>query len=163
MIFSPGPITEVGRVIKTHGYEGNLRFEIFNSIDINLKEPIFMMFDHKPVPFFIIEMSKSNPYIVSLTDVNTLEHAQSFLNKSLYLPIFDDTSEEEDSYIGFEVSDTKAGLLGPVTDVQDNGAQDLLVVNYNGKELLIPFVEELLEDVNEEKRTIIFNLPEGLI
>ena len=52
MIFSTGPLTEVGRVIKTHGYDGNLRFEIFNGIEIDLKEPVFMMFDHKPVPFF---------------------------------------------------------------------------------------------------------------
>ena len=61
MIFSAGHLLEVGRVIKTHGYEGKLRFELFNGIEINQKEPIFMMFDHKPVPFFINEISTKKP------------------------------------------------------------------------------------------------------
>ncbi len=163
MIFSTGPLTEVGRVIKTHGYEGKLRFELFNGIEIDSKEPVFMMFDHKPVPFFLLEISKSNPHIVKLQDVDTLEQAQLFLSKSLYLPAIETVDEEEDSFVGFEVIDTTIGPLGTIKEIMENAAQDIILVEYQGRDLLIPFVEELIESIDESKRTILFNLPEGLI
>lgn len=163
MIFSTGPLTEVGRVIKTHGYEGKLRFELFNGIEIDLKEPVFMMFDHKPVPFFLKEISKANPHIVAVIDVDSLEHAQQFLSKALYLPALETVDDDDDSYIGFEVFDTNIGSLGKIKEIMENAAQDIIVVDYNGRDLMIPFVDELIEEVNETKRTIVFRLPDGLI
>ena len=164
MIFSAGHLLEVGRVIKTHGYEGKLRFELFNGIEINQKEPIFMMFDHKPVPFFMTEISTKNPFIVGLQDVTTLTHAQQFLNKALYLPILDtDTDEDDDSVVGYQVVDNNLGNLGPVKEVIENSAQDLLLVTYGDKELLIPFVDAIVEDINDDSRVIIVTVPDGLI
>ena len=164
MIFSAGHLLEVGRVIKTHGYEGKLRFELFNGIEINQKEPIFMMFDHKPVPFFINEISTKNPYIVAIQDVSNLEHAQSFLSKALYLPVDQlDFDEDEDTLIGYLVVDNNLGNLGPVKEVIENSAQDLLLITYGQKEILIPFVDAIVEDVNDDARVIIVTVPDGLI
>lgn len=163
MIFSTGPLNEVGRIIKTHGYEGKLRFELFHDIEIDIKEPVFMMFDHKPVPFFITEISKSNPYIVAIEGIKDLDRAQHFLNKSVYLPILDETDNEEDDFIGFEVFDVTLGKLGVVKSVMENAAQDIIVVDYQQRELMIPFVDALIESFDEDARTIVFRLPDGLI
>ncbi|MFT5725583.1 MAG: 16S rRNA processing protein RimM [Bacteroidia bacterium] len=163
MISSPGPLLEVGRVIKTHGYEGKVRFEIFNSIDIDSKEPIFMMFDHKPVPFFITEISTKNPYIVAIDNITTLDQAQQLLGKGLYLPKFHEPEEEEDTLIGYTIFDTTHGRIGTVKEITDNGAQDLLVVEFEDKEIMIPFVDELVESISDSEQTITFNLPDGLI
>ena len=113
--------------------------------------------------FFINEISKKNPYIVNIVDVDTLEDAQRFLSKSVYLPALETLEEEEDSFVGFEVLDTNIGSLGVVKEIMENAAQDIIVVAYQGKDLMIPFVEELIEEINETNRTILFNLPEGLI
>ena len=164
MIFSAGQLLEVGRVIKTHGYEGKLRIELFNGIEINQKEPIFMMFDHKPVPFFMTEISAKNPHIVAISDVSDLDHAQSFLNKGIYLPITQlDSEEDDDSIIGYQVIDDKLGNLGVVKEVIENSAQDLLLIEAADKEILIPFVDAIVQDINDKDGVILVEVPEGLI
>ncbi len=163
MIFSTGPLTEVGRILRTHGYEGNVRIDIYDSIEINFKEPLFLMFDQKPVPFFVLEHSKSNPYIAKLDGILSLEDAQKLLGKSIYLPeeLFEE--EDEDSFVGYTAKDTNFGTIGVVREIIENSAQDLLVVMRDEKEILIPFVEEFVVELNDEHKIIVLNLPDGLL
>lgn len=163
MIFSAGPLTPVGRIIKTHGYEGKLRIDIDDYTDIDLKEPLFLMFDQKPVPFFITEHTKSNPYIVSFADIDTLEKAQKIQGKDLYAPVHQVEYEEDGSFVGFTLVDSKLGVIGKVESVIDTGAQELIQTTYRQRECLIPLVEDFIVEVNEDKQKLTMNIPEGLL
>ncbi len=59
--------------------------------------------------------------------------------------------------------DAQFGSLGNILEVTDNGSQELFVLNYKGREVLLPFVEDFVERVDEEAKKIFFNAPEGLI
>ncbi|OFZ20319.1 MAG: 16S rRNA processing protein RimM [Bdellovibrionales bacterium RBG_16_40_8] len=65
--------------------------------------------------------------------------------------------------LGFEVIDKKLGALGSIVKFSSNGTQDLLVLEYKGREILIPFVEPFIEKVNLQSRQIEMILPDGLI
>ena len=55
------------------------------------------------------------------------------------------------------------GELGKITSVDDTTENVLFEVDHNGRELLIPAVDELVSEVDEENRKLYMNIPEGLL
>ena len=53
--------------------------------------------------------------------------------------------------------------LGPVTDVVALPGQNLLAVDYLGREILIPFVKSIVPEVRIKDRKITVLPPEGLL
>ena len=53
--------------------------------------------------------------------------------------------------------------LGPVTDVVALPGQNLLAVDYLGREILIPFVKSIVPEVSIKDRKITVLPPEGLL
>ena len=68
-----------------------------------------------------------------------------------------------DNFIGFEVIDEKEGRLGIITNVDDSTINVLLQIDYEGRDLLLPAVEELVRDVDYEQKQMIVSVPEGLL
>ena len=59
---------------------------------------------------------------------------------------------------------TEEGLeIGPVKDVINLPGQDVLAVDYQGLELLIPFVKAIVPVVDIANRRITITPPEGLL
>ncbi|MEM9987604.1 MAG: ribosome maturation factor RimM [Bacteroidota bacterium] len=65
--------------------------------------------------------------------------------------------------IGYRVIDVDQGELGTVKDFLDGGAQDLLVMDYQGKEVLIPMQDEIVGLADHTAKTIEVALPAGLL
>lgn len=64
---------------------------------------------------------------------------------------------------GFHVIDEKLGDLGPVRGFGSNGPQDLLILECQGREVLIPFVEVFIRKLDFENRRVEMTLPDGLV
>ncbi len=54
-------------------------------------------------------------------------------------------------------------VLGTLTNVLQNFAQDLYEIDVNGKKVLLPAVNEFVLDVDLESRKVTVRLPEGLL
>jgi 16S rRNA processing protein RimM len=65
--------------------------------------------------------------------------------------------------LGFQVKDRELGVLGVIHSFDSNGAQDLIVIQKDGRELLIPFVQPFIERMDFQNQRIEMNLPPGLI
>jgi 16S rRNA processing protein RimM len=71
--------------------------------------------------------------------------------------------------VGCRCTDRRAGELGEVVEVVEGGGGDLLRVvvpahgDEPGRELLLPFVDAYLAEVDVAGRRILWDLPEGLI
>jgi 16S rRNA processing protein RimM len=66
--------------------------------------------------------------------------------------------------IGARVTDETLGDLGVVEDVLETGGAELLQVRAeDGSEILIPFAEEIVRQVEPESGTIRTRVPEGLV
>jgi 16S rRNA processing protein RimM len=75
---------------------------------------------------------------------------------------------EEDEYFlfdleGCEVVTMEGRQLGVVLKVEDFGAAPLLVVQSEGKEILIPLTREICPEVDTESKKIVVNPPDGLL
>jgi len=59
---------------------------------------------------------------------------------------------------------TDAGVeVGIMTDLVQLPGQDLLAVDHNGREILIPFVLEIVPEIDVENKIITITPPEGLL
>jgi 16S rRNA processing protein RimM len=119
------------------------------------------MFHQKAVPFFIQENSSRN--IVSLDFVDTLEKAQELIRKTIYAPATGEEIESDQGILSYKVYDSDERLIGVIIDTIESHAQDVIVVQSDDKEVMIPFVEEFIIEFNPDKKRIIMELPEGLL
>ena len=75
--------------------------------------------------------------------------------------------EEGENYIadliGLPVITDTGITMGPLKDILQTGANDVYVVEYNGREVLIPSIKDCILNVDLEKGEILVHLLEGLL
>ena len=79
----------------------------------------------------------------------------------------DDFDDEDDAWYAHELEGMRVQTVdgedrGVVRDLMYGVGQDLLVIDWNGKEVLVPFVEEIVPEVDEEAGLIVVDPPVGL-
>ncbi|MFQ6609188.1 MAG: ribosome maturation factor RimM [Fidelibacterota bacterium] len=74
---------------------------------------------------------------------------------------------EEEYYltdlIGFTVNDHQQKRIGLVEDVMNLPANDVLILNYQEKELMIPLVDEFILLIDFEEKIVTVNVIDGLL
>lgn len=164
---------KVGAISKANRKSGEISV-VFDNKSIILQdrlEQIFIEIDGGLVPFFVKEMGAVSPeyFRVVLQDYEAPDVAQRFVGCGVFLPAdqLPDLSETDqmdlDAIVGFEVIDEVQGKLGVIAKVIESPHQILLQIMNDGKEILIPFVEAFLQEIDEDRRIIYFSLPEGLV
>lgn len=165
-------VYKIGLFNKPHGIHGELQFtftdDIFDRVDCDY---LICLLDGIFVPFFIEEyrFRSDSTALVKLEGIDTAERARMFTNVEVYFPV-KHAEEAEDGelswnfFVGFRMEDVRHGELGEVVEVDTTTVNTLFVVEQeDGEELLIPAQEEFLVEINQEKKLITVELPEGLL
>ncbi len=161
---------QLGYVLKTHGLKGELVLVIDadNPQEYSELESVFVEINNKLIPFFMERFQLNGAKaIIKFEEVDSIEQAKGFKGAKLWLPL-DFLPELENGYyfhelIGFKVIDSKEGELGKISGVFDSGNQDLIAMQYQEKEVLIPLTDEVVTKVDKEAKTVYTTLPNGLL
>jgi 16S rRNA processing protein RimM len=160
-------VYKIGYVSKTHGLKGEVTVTLLPECpDLTSVETVFV--SDAFVPHFVQSISvKGDKAFVKLEDVDSIESAAGLKGTSLYLP-----KEERpklargefynDEVVGFDVVEG-AATLGKITDTMEAGPNRFLILDHNGKEVLIPVSGPFITSVNKSKKRIIVELPEGFL
>lgn len=161
----------VGKIVKTHGLKGEVTLRIDNEQFDEIEELNYFLLDinDKLVPYFVENITfHSNKSFVLFQDLKTLEAANQLVGKSVYLPL--DLLPEKDGndfysheVVDFLVIDEEKGELGKVQEIIEYPTQSLIQILINGKEVLIPIHDDIIQDVNREEKKIYIKAPNGLI
>ena len=98
-------LQQIASVLKSNGTDGELvmGFREIAPEDINLNEPVFIVFDGLPVPFFIESFTKrgNSKALVRLTDICSMEDVEEIVGKAVYVEedVLPEMSLEEDGYV----------------------------------------------------------------
>ena len=165
-------VYKIGLFNKPHGIHGELQFtftdDIFDRVDCDY---LLCLLDGIFVPFFIEEyrFRSDSTALVKLEGIDTAERARMFTNVEVYFPV-KHAEEAEDGelswnfFVGFRMEDVRHGELGEVVEVDTTTVNTLFVVEQeDGEKLLIPAQEEFIVEINQEKKLITVELPEGLL
>jgi len=163
---------QLGYIVRTHGVKGQIVafFDVDYPEDYEELESVFLLLNGKLVPFFIdsIALQPNGRIILKFEDVNTIEEAEKLKNVQLYLPLNALPELEEDQFyfhevIGYTVVDEQMGELGTIKEIYEMPFQDLMAMEYQGVEVLIPIQDELVLRADKETQKLFVNLPEGLV
>jgi 16S rRNA processing protein RimM len=160
----------LGRITKIHGNDGSVSVKLEQEFIGNLPEmeSVFLQSEGKPVPFFIYsyEYNGGDSVRFKFKGYRSHEKLAEFSGCLIFLTSVPDSYEKDRSsedLTGYTVCTPLKIVTGTVTGTIINPGQVLLSVrNPGGKEMLIPFHEDLIVSIDRKKKMIIMNLPEGL-
>lgn len=165
----------VGKIVNTHGVKGEVkivsttdfpeeRYQIGNTLYLfhsNNKEPIGLVIkshrNHKNFDLLTFE---------GYEDINEVEKFKEGI-----LKVQEDQLQELDEgeyyfheIVGCKVLTTEGEDLGTIREILSPGANDVWVVKgERGKEYLIPYIEDIVKNVDIEKQVITIEPMEGLL
>lgn len=157
---------EAGQIVNTHGIKGEVKIVPWCDTPEFLCDFDVLYIDGKPVGVDVARVHKTN-VIAKLSGVNDVDAAMALKNKVVSI----DRSEVElpegrhfiADLIGLEVRDADSGtVLGVIDDVLTPPASEVYVVKGNGKEYMIPAVDEFLLETNMEGGYVRVRLIEGM-
>ena len=170
---------QVAQVLKSNGTDGELvmSFRDIAPEDINLKEPVFIVFDGLPVPFFIESFVKrgNSKALVRLTDICSMEDVEEIAGKAVYVEeeSLPELSLEDDGFaalIGWmlltpsdDQPDSSLIEVGEITDFMDIPNNPCIEVETENGAVMIPLHEDLILSVDPEYQEIIMQIPAGLL
>lgn len=107
-------------------------------------------------------------YLLGFEGVADRTAAEALRNTRLLVDDGDEAEDEdawrEEDLVGLTVVTTDGRVLGEVSALHTRAVQDLLEVRRtDGRELLVPFVEEIVPEVDEDARRVVIDPPAGLL
>jgi 16S rRNA processing protein RimM len=107
-----------------------------------------------------------NEYLVKLRDYNTVEDAQTFIGRNIFYystKAVKSKKQIDESIIGYALIDLTIGNIGILEDIIEMPGQIMFQTTNQLNEVLIPAVDDFIDEIDHEKQTIYLKLPEGLI
>ena len=167
----PDDLVPIGKIVKPHGIKGEMKFLVYNEDSRVLEESSLVWLEKDSSQKFHVKKIKMISYTgnrIKFFEIDSRDKAESFRNFTLNVSRseFPDINKEEDylvDYIGMDVFNMEMNLLGTVADVLSIPGNDQLLVIHEGKEFLVPIVEQIIKQFDFENNQIIINPIEGLI
>lgn len=162
---------QVGKIVATHGLSGTLIFThiVGSSYWLAEGQVLFIALQAgSQIPYFVAKVKPVNnsEYHILLEDIDSPETAKKLIGKSVFAHQEILGSAATDSpllWVGFSIVDTELGTLGTLTHIVENRQQWIGTLDYNGKEVLLPMVKPIIQEVNIRNRYIRMALPHGLL
>jgi len=164
----------VGRTRKTFGVDGTLKLEVEDRYldDVLAASVLFVGREGRLLPYFIESIQEGGSLLVKFEEINSKEAAVPITSKDIYLRSKDVRLQEDqpegefatvNDLVGFNILLPNKKLVGLIKSVEEYPQQDMAVVDYKGRTILIPLSEPLILEFILDEKQIIMDLPEGLL
>ena len=162
----------IGKIKKPHALAGAFHLVLTRQLKNYDKIPphFYLLQQGIHAPFFVEEITftKGDEAIMKLEDINSPEQARHWNAAELFLAeadvkkYFTKAEENYDFLIGYTAYDGPIPI-GEITDIEELPGQVLATLTNQRKTILVPVNDQLITEINKRKRTIVFELPEGLL
>jgi 16S rRNA processing protein RimM len=167
-------IQPVGKFLKPHGVNGEIAvLRDYDELDFEEFSCIVVDIDGIFVPFFInsVRSKGAETDLLSIDGIEDEVRAAGLSNKTVYVLKSEVQDAEEDGdgfyaddFIGYKVDVDGVGVIGEITGIEDSTANYLFIVETaDGKSQLIPVADEFITDIDQQTKTLVMDLPEGLL
>jgi len=163
---------KAGKISKPYGLRGevNIVLEPEAGEYIEPDHPLFIDIDGQRVPFFVeeVELLTGNQAIVKFEFIESIEEARKVAGCSLYFdpdhtPVPVAQALDLNSLVGFLAFDTEFGKLGKVSAFIPQAMNPVFIIDYAGKEIMVPAVPEFIDQIDSQNQKVTFILPDGLL
>lgn len=163
----------IGIIVNTHGMNGDVKIKQISDFDerFTVGSTVYVINHHnKEVPL-VIEKSRRHKHnlLLKFKDHNTIQAAEQLKGLEIKIKHEQLTELEADEYyyheiIGCHVQTATGEIIGIVDSILSPGANDVWIVkNKLGKEYLIPYIAEVVKEIDVANKLITINVMEGLL
>lgn len=165
----------VGRLVKAHGLKGAIKLELYtDSPDhrfkpgqvLELQVPETSEWFGKTIKVLELRFYNQSP-VLFLEGIEDRSRAETLIKAILLIETdIGDLPEEPEAWYDHQLVGLKAlvgtEVVGTVARVDHLPAQDLLAIDTANGEVLVPFVKQIVPEVNIELGQVTLTPPEGL-
>ena len=165
-------LVAIARIVRTRGLKGELVAEVLTDFPERfegLKEVSALLSNGDRTELKIeSHWFQKNRVILKFEDHDTVESAEQFRDAEICVPESEAVRLEAGEYFDWELADCEVVTvegkdIGRVREVMRTGGTEILAVEGEEKEFLIPFAESICIEVDIEKKRILIDAPEGLL
>jgi len=166
----------VAQIVNTHGIRGEVRARPLTDFPdvrfapgkkLSLRQPAETSREIRTV-----HVERSRPHkdwwLIKFSEYDSLNAVEPLKGAELWAPLDDELPLAEGEYlyrdiIGCRVWTTDGRLLGSVKEILRPGANDVWVVAAGRKQILIPYIDDVVRHVNVTERRIVIHPLPGLL
>lgn len=165
----------VGKIVNTHGIRGELKIypnTDFPEVRFAPGNKLQMVHEETGASQQVEVQSsrlQKNMYVIRFKGFGNINDVEKYKGWVLKVSKEDTVELEEDEYyfheiIGCEVVTDEGQSLGVITEILTPGANDVWVVKpAKGKDILIPYIHDVVLDINVDEKKITVHVMEGLL
>lgn len=167
-------LLSIGKILNFHGIQGEVKVGFTEGAEQLIKE-LGEMYAEKsggkliPLTVQTVRFHKNNALIKfkeinSIDDVMEIKGAYLKAPKSITKGFLKEDEFYIDDLVGLSAYDTEGEFIGKVSDVSITKGQDVLFIkDAENKEHIIPFVKDIVTDVDLKGKKLVIKKIEGLI
>jgi 16S rRNA processing protein RimM len=162
---------DIGIIGRTHGIQGYFRVKSLSDFPERFIEMSKLRLkDKNEEKIYDVEdvLIRNNQILIKVKGVDSREDAMNLNGKRIVIDISERIKLSDDTYyinnlIGIYVYSKEGNKIGEVSDIINNGANDILIIKNGNNEMLIPMINQFVNSINIKNREIIITPIEGLI
>ena len=165
-------LVPIGRISKPHGLKGYLFLQLYNKSSSDFPyNPIFIQKNNNSSELSMqVEDVRwaSKRMIIKFAHINNRDEAEKIRDSEVLVTEeqLQENLDEDEYYfyqiVGFQVVSVAGVSLGKIISVQESIAQDILVIDYKGREVLIPAIKPFLIEIQLDTGIVIIDPIEGM-
>ena len=165
---------KVGKIVNTHSLKGEVK--VISSTDFEEERfkkgsKLLITRGNQLIREVVIQSYRNhkNFLLVKFEGIDSVEEAEKLKNLQIKIDSDEVGELEENEFyfhqiIGCEVFDENDKNLGEIIDILTPGANDVWVIKgENGKEILIPYIEDVVKKIDIISKKVNIEVMEGLI
>mgnify|MGYP000942603244 FL=1 len=165
---------KVGKIVNTHSLKGEVK--VISSTDFEEERfkkgsKLLITRGNQLIREVIVESYRNhkNFLLVKFEGIDSVEEAEKLKNLQIKIDSDEVGELEENEFyfheiIGCQVFDENDRNLGEIIDILTPGANDVWVIKgENGKEILIPYIEDVVKQIDITNKKVNIEVMEGLI
>jgi 16S rRNA processing protein RimM len=163
------PPLPIGKVVKAHGLKGHLKVLPYGHTLSTLaadEKITACLPDGNRVSLTTAEVHPHQKVFLLLShEISTVEEARRLVGAELCVPESRLSPTEPDEFywyqlIGLEVISIDGQKLGTLEEIIETGSNDVYVVRQGDEEILVPAIQEVVREVDLQRRLMTVDLPE---
>ena len=165
---------KVGKIVNTHSLKGEVK--VISSTDFEEERfkkgsKLLITRGNQLIREVVVQSYRNhkNFLLVKFEGIDSVEEAEKLNNLQIKINSDEVGELEENEFyfhqiIGCEVFDENDKNLGEIIDILTPGANDVWVIKgENGREILIPYIEDVVKKIDITSKKVNIEVMEGLI
>ncbi|WP_132746047.1 ribosome maturation factor RimM [Scopulibacillus darangshiensis] len=164
----------VGKIVNTHGIKGEVR--VISDTDFTEDryasgEKLYLsrLKGSRYEPLIVESYRRHKQFdLLKFEGLNNINDVEAFKGSFLFIPKEQLSPLEDNAFyyheiIGCEVVTEDGNSLGKIKEILSPGANDVWVVKTKGKDILLPYIEDVVKHVDIADKKVTVHLMAGLV